>query len=157
MNRKQAVSLFLAVLIMGTRIGFALNIHYCGTHIAEISLASSPSDCGMEDTANNQYPENPSFAKASCCADETVLYQNQEPQKQEAESVLQVFDDFFALSVKSESTFRLSSAIFSCKFLPVISDKNNCTSFFISFFKKTLRLYLSTTIHNSCLLIKSLI
>lgn len=109
MNRKQSVSLFLAVLIMGTRIGFALNIHYCGTHIAEISLASSPSDCGMEDTANNQYPENPSFAKASCCADETVLYQNQEPQKQEAEGVLQVFDDFFALAVKSEPTFSAKS------------------------------------------------
>jgi hypothetical protein len=109
MNRKQAVSLFLAVLIIGTRIGFALNIHYCGTHIAEISLASSPSDCGMEDTANNQYPENPSFAKASCCEDETVLYQNQEPQKQEAESVLQVFDDFFALADKSEPTFSAKS------------------------------------------------
>jgi len=109
MNRKQAVSLFLAVLIIGTRIGFALNIHYCGTHIAEISLASSPSDCGMEDTANNQYPENPSFAKASCCEDETVLHQNQEPQKQEAESVLQVFDDFFALADKSEPTFSAKS------------------------------------------------
>jgi hypothetical protein len=94
---------------MGTRIGFALNIHYCGTHIAEISLASSPSDCGMEDTANNQYPENPNFAKASCCADETVLYQNQEPQKKEAVSVLQVFDDFFALAVKSEPTFSAKS------------------------------------------------
>ena len=110
MNRKQAVSLFLAVLIMGTRIGFALNIHYCGTHIAEISLASSPSDCGMEGSSKNQNPENPSFAKASCCADETVLYQNHEPQKVEIENSLPFFDSLYLNFEQLEQTYRTNTA-----------------------------------------------
>ncbi|MGI9541004.1 MAG: HYC_CC_PP family protein [Flavobacteriaceae bacterium] len=81
MNKKQYTSLILALLIMGTRIGFALNVHYCGHQIAEISLASNPSNCGMEINQDNQLPEHTSFSKTPCCKDQTLLFQNNEPQK----------------------------------------------------------------------------
>ena len=48
MKMKQLVSLFLAFLIFGTRVGFALNVHHCGDRIAEISFAQNPLKCGME-------------------------------------------------------------------------------------------------------------
>ena len=88
MNNKKLISLLLAVLLMSTRIGFALNIHYCGTHIAEISLASNPFNCGMEESTESKLPQNSKVTKSSCCADETILYQNQEPQKYETDGQL---------------------------------------------------------------------
>ena len=86
MNKKQYLSFTLALLIMSTRVGFALNIHYCGHQIAEISLASNPSNCGMEIDQDYQLPEHTSFSKTPCCKDQTLLFQNNEPQKFETES-----------------------------------------------------------------------
>ena len=48
MKIKSLLSLFLALAILGTRVGYALNIHYCKDKIAKISLAYSPSDCNMD-------------------------------------------------------------------------------------------------------------
>ena len=56
MNKKQFSSLILALMILGTRVGFALNVHYCGSQIAAISLASHPSNCGMEMEENEKFP-----------------------------------------------------------------------------------------------------
>ena len=86
MNKKQFSSIILALMILGTRVGFALNVHYCGSQIAAISLASHPSNCGMEMEENEKLPETTSFTKTSCCKDDTLLFQNHEPQKFESDS-----------------------------------------------------------------------
>ena len=91
MIKKQSISLILALLVMSTRVGFALNVHYCGHQIANISLASNPSNCGMEMEQNNHLSKQTSFSKTPCCKDQTLLFQNLEPQKVEAESNLVFF------------------------------------------------------------------
>lgn len=78
---KQFLSLLLAFLILGTRVGFALNVHYCGSEIASISLAHNPSNCGMEIKEKNVIPLKKSFSKKTCCKDTVLLFQNDEPQK----------------------------------------------------------------------------
>ena len=81
---KQLVSLFLALLIVGTRVGFALNVHHCGDRIAEISLAQNPIKCGMEMSPKKESDKEDSFSKKACCKDTTLLFQNQEPQTQKS-------------------------------------------------------------------------
>ena len=85
MNRYKIFSLFFAALIFGTRVGFAVNIHYCGNSIAEISVAYNPQKCDMGDGAYSQTSDKTSFSKKSCCADEVFLFQNHEPQKNQTE------------------------------------------------------------------------
>ena len=85
MNRYKIFSLFFAALIFGTRVGFAVNIHYCGNSIAEISIAYNPQKCDMGDGAYSQTSDKTSFSKKSCCADEVFLFQNHEPQKNQTE------------------------------------------------------------------------
>ena len=85
MNRYKIFSLFFAAIIFGTRVGFAVNIHYCGNSIAEISIAYNPQKCDMGDGAYSQTSDKTSFSKKSCCADEVFLFQNHEPQKNQTE------------------------------------------------------------------------
>ena len=85
MNRYKVFSLFFATLIFGTRVGFAVNIHYCGNSIAEISIAYNPQKCDMGDEVYSQTSDKTSFSKKSCCADEVFLFQNHEPQKNQTE------------------------------------------------------------------------
>lgn len=113
MNKKQYLSFTLALLIMSTRVGFALNIHYCGHQIAEISLASNPSNCGMEIDQDYQLPEHTSFSKTPCCKDQTLLFQNNEPQKFETESNLVLFGlDKLILNENSFEAPALISRVF---------------------------------------------
>ena len=81
MNMKQFLSLFLALLIFGTRVGLAINVHYCGSEIASVSLAYNPSNCEMEMKDKNVIPLTKSFSKKTCCKDTVLLFQNDEPQK----------------------------------------------------------------------------
>jgi len=81
MNMKQFLSLFLALLIFGTRVGLAINVHYCGSKIASISLAHNPSNCGMEMGEKEKPSFEKNFSKKTCCKDTTLLFQNDEPQK----------------------------------------------------------------------------
>jgi len=73
MNTCKIFSLFLAILILGTRVGFALNVHYCGNTVAEISLAYNPQNCGMENEEESQTEHKTSFSEKSCCADEVFF------------------------------------------------------------------------------------
>jgi len=86
MKMKSLVSFFLALLIFGTRVGYALNVHYCGDRIAEISLAFTPENCGMESDQEETDPLKTTFSKKSCCKDDTLLFQNHEPQKVQLEA-----------------------------------------------------------------------
>ena len=75
MNKKQYVSLILAILLMSTRISFAINVHYCGDQIAEISLASNPFGCEMEIDQDKRLSKYASFSKTPCCKDQILLLQ----------------------------------------------------------------------------------
>ena len=90
MKIKSLLSLFLALAILGTRVGYALNIHYCKDKIAKISLAYSPSDCNMDSNFDPKDNLENEFTKKSCCEDDIQLFQNHEPQKIDQEYFLKV-------------------------------------------------------------------
>ena len=105
MNKKQYVSLILALILMTTRIGFAINVHYCGHQIAEISLASNPFGCGMETDQDKRFSKHTNFSKTPCCKDQILLLQNNEPQKFEIDSNLVLFG--IEKSIQSECLFEV--------------------------------------------------
>ena len=90
MKIKNLVSLFLALAILGTRVGYALNIHYCKDKIAKISLAYSPSGCNMDSNFDPRANLENEFTKKSCCEDDVQLFQNHEPQKIDQENFLKI-------------------------------------------------------------------
>ena len=77
---KQLRSILLLLLFLHSKIGVALNVHYCGGHVAVISWAYSPENCGMEMKKNSS--ELPRFSAKHCCDDDLVVEQNSEDQKQ---------------------------------------------------------------------------
>jgi|TARA_B100001093_G_scaffold199840_1_gene192042 hypothetical protein len=90
---------------MTTRIGFAINVHYCGHQIAEISLASNPFGCGMETDQDKRFSKHTNFSKTPCCKDQILLLQNNEPQKFEIDSNLVLFG--IEKSIQSECLFEV--------------------------------------------------
>ncbi len=90
MKIKSLVSLFLTLIILTTRVGYALNVHYCDDKIAKISLAYNSSNCGMVPNFDSKFNPIDKLTKKSCCEDEIQLFQNHEPQKIDQENFLKV-------------------------------------------------------------------
>ena len=90
MKIKSLVSLFLTLIILTTRVGYALNVHYCDDKIAKISLAYNSSKCGMESNFDSELNPIDKLINKSCCEDEIQLFQNHEPQKIDQEYFLKV-------------------------------------------------------------------
>ena len=117
MNIKSLVSLFLTLIILTTRVGYALNVHYCNDKIAKISLAYNSSNCGMESNFDSKLNTLDKLTKKSCCEDEIQLFQNHEPQKIDQEDFLKVtIIKNISLDIwisNSKITFFLSSILFN--------------------------------------------
>lgn len=64
----------LMLLFLQSKIGLALNVHYCGKHIAKISWAFDAEGCGME----KKIPpvDTLQFSQKNCCEDDVVIAQN---------------------------------------------------------------------------------
>ena len=90
MKIKSLVSLFLTLTILGTRVGYAINIHYCKDKIAKISLAYNYSKCNMEYNFDPKDNLENEIIKKSCCEDDIQLFQNHEPQKIDQENFLKI-------------------------------------------------------------------
>jgi hypothetical protein len=66
MKLKKCTGLFLALLLLVSNIGFAIDVHYCGGKIASVSLNTTTAAtaekkcCGMSEK------------KSSCCKDKVV-------------------------------------------------------------------------------------
>jgi len=74
---KRLKVILVLFLFVHSKMGMALNFHYCGDHIAVISLAYSPKGCGME-VIKNQKTEGFSFSQKSCCSDALEIFQSTE-------------------------------------------------------------------------------
>ncbi|MBH45445.1 MAG: hypothetical protein CMC93_02375 [Flavobacteriaceae bacterium] len=87
-NRLKAV-LFLSILLI-SKVGMALNVHYCGGKIAEIAFAWNAEGCGMSSDKSQETERSTTTIKNHCCQDEIVFLQNNEPLK-ENHTVFQLF------------------------------------------------------------------
>ena len=109
MNIRSVKAIFFVLIFLTSKIGVALNVHYCGGHIQEIALAWNVEGCGMSLEKSQDTHQGLKLTKNHCCQDKTVFIQNNEPQKT-TDSELQV--TYFAVQQYNTYTFDLSKIIF---------------------------------------------
>ncbi len=74
---KQLKVILLIFIFTHSKVGMALNFHYCGNHLAQISLAYNPKGCGMEVTPAKTSKEI-TFSQKKCCEDDLKVFQSSE-------------------------------------------------------------------------------
>ncbi|PKB16008.1 hypothetical protein [Flavobacterium sp. 5] len=70
MKIKKQISILLAFLILGSNVGFAFNVHYCGNKIASISLTSTKPSVEQKEEGCCQ---KKALKKDSCCKDKKIV------------------------------------------------------------------------------------
>ena len=78
MNSKGLKSVFFILILLTSKVGLAINVHYCCGQISEISLAWDAKGCQMQPISDHLgfvVKEN------HCCNNERVYVQNNTPQK----------------------------------------------------------------------------
>ena len=81
MNLRSVKAIFFVLIFLTSKIGLALNVHYCGGHIEEIVLAWNAEGCGMSMEKSQEGHQDVNITKNHCCQDETIFIQNNQPQK----------------------------------------------------------------------------
>ena len=81
MSLRNFKAIFFVLIFLTSKVGLALNVHYCGGDIAEIALAWNVVGCEMTSEKSENNSQAISLLKKHCCADETIFIQNNEPQK----------------------------------------------------------------------------
>lgn len=74
MKLKQHISLLLAIFLLVSNLGLAVNVHFCGGEIASIApvyLKVSPAGQNSEEQCCSSFSET----KESCCKDKVVDFQ----------------------------------------------------------------------------------
>ncbi len=108
MNTNSIKAIFFVLIFLTSKIGVALNVHYCGGHIQEIALAWNVEGCGISLEKSQDTHQSQEVTKKHCCQDKTVFIQNNEPQKT-SDSELQV--TYFEAQQHNTCTFDLSKII----------------------------------------------
>ena len=109
MSLKSVKAIFFVLIFLTSKIGVALNVHYCGGHIQEIALAWNVEGCGISFEKSQDTHQSQEVTKKHCCQDKTVFIQNNEPQKT-ADSELQV--TYFTFPQLNSFNFDLSKIFF---------------------------------------------
>ena len=81
MNTRDCKAVLLTLIFLTSKIGLAINVHYCGGHIEEIALAWNAEGCEMSAQKVQETRQDYKFTKNHCCKDQTIFIQNNEPQK----------------------------------------------------------------------------
>lgn len=114
MNAKKSISLFLALFLLVSNMGFAFNVHYCGNSIASVSLNTAFASLKTEKGCCEKVVSK----KDSCCKDKVFHFQ-----KKSENATVKVF------------FFEFSSVFIVPQFYPFVTigtssfQKNQLTSY----------------------------
>ena len=78
MSSKGFKSIFFIIILLTSKVGLAINVHYCCGQISEISFAWDAEGCQMQHIIDHR---GFVIKKNHCCNDERVYVQNNTPQK----------------------------------------------------------------------------
>ncbi|HSD08853.1 HYC_CC_PP family protein [Flavobacterium sp.] len=79
MKIKKHISIFLAILLLVSNVGFAFDVHYCGGKISSITLHSDISSPNVQ--AQKGCCEKVAGKKDSCCKDKKIIVQKKADDK----------------------------------------------------------------------------
>ncbi|TRX42221.1 HYC_CC_PP family protein [Flavobacterium restrictum] len=95
MNAKKSISLFLALFLLVSNMGFAFNVHYCGDSIASVSLKTAFPSLKIEKGCCEKVVSK----KDSCCKDKVFHFQK----KSENATVKVFFFEFPSVFIVPQS------------------------------------------------------
>ncbi len=72
---KNTISIFLAILVLGSTFSFTVSEHYCGKYLVDTAIVVNAKTCGME--MDNTAIDD-TVSKESCCKDIVNLVEGQE-------------------------------------------------------------------------------
>ena len=78
MKSKDFKSIFFIIILLTSKVGLAINVHYCCGQISEISFAWDAKKCQMQPISDHL---GFVFKENHCCKNERVYVQNNTPQK----------------------------------------------------------------------------
>lgn len=78
MRIKKHISILLAFLILGSNVGFAFNVHYCGSKIASVSLSLPTVSSLLKD---KDCCSKKAVKKESCCKDKKIVFKEKADDK----------------------------------------------------------------------------
>jgi len=90
--------LLLCIVFLASNVGFALNIHFCGGSVSEISFIWNKAGCDMPDDHKNdsdQYSKN--FKDEDCCNDEILIVQKTDSERISVKQINNFSDNFSIL------------------------------------------------------------
>jgi len=77
-----AISLFMAVLVLASTLSFTVDMHYCGDHLVDFSLLQGSKTCGMEAKIDSKALKtdvcSPEITEKSCCSDKQFALKGQD-------------------------------------------------------------------------------
>ncbi len=79
---RKHISILLTILILVSNVGFAFNVHYCGSNIASISFKISNSNNDSEKDCCGK-----AVKKSSCCKDKVIKIE-----KKSENTIVKTFD-----------------------------------------------------------------
>lgn len=71
----------MAFIVLCSTTSFAVNMHFCGDHLMDISVLGTAKSCGME-TASTTTPSGCSIEKSNCCSNKHLVIDGQKEIKQ---------------------------------------------------------------------------
>lgn len=76
----------MALIVLYSTTSFAVNLHYCGKDLTNVSVLNSEKSCGME---MEKLPKSDdcSLQKTDCCADECFVVNGQKELKQSTDQL----------------------------------------------------------------------
>ena len=80
MNARIIKAIFFILIFLTSKVGLALNVHYCGENIAEIALVWSAEGCEMSSEKSHDNHQDSTVKKNHCCQDVLIFIQNNAPQ-----------------------------------------------------------------------------
>ena len=78
MNSKGLKSVFFILILLASKVGLAINVHYCCGQISEISMAWDAEGCQMQPIMDHS---GFVIKKNHCCNNQSLYIQNNNPQK----------------------------------------------------------------------------
>lgn len=76
----------MAFVVLCSTTSFAVNMHFCGDHLMDISILGSAKSCGME-AAPATTPSDCSIEKSDCCSNENIIVNGQKDLKQSVDQL----------------------------------------------------------------------
>ena len=124
---------FFSFLFLTSKIGMALNFHFCGDKLYQISSSSDPKVCEMHSSYSENEKDTFEINPEDCCDDQIVFVQNNNIEKYNSNQKIEKITDATFLLSKHFSLKPRSFLYYSLNWKPPPKSESNLYIIFNQF------------------------